>query len=129
MNIIFLENDKSANFDVKDIAKDFSVYSYNLAENLVSKLSNPSNKYGVLSVAQHYSHSGLIKKFDLLPTEKDDALKILRNIDTSKAAGIDRLPGRFLKDGANVLAKMVTDIYNLSISLNKLELSNIELSN
>ena len=29
---------------------------------------------------------------------------ILRDIDTSKAAGIDRLPGRFLKDGANALA-------------------------
>ena len=46
-------------------------------------------------------------------------LKILRDINTSKAAGIDRLPGRFLKDGANVLAKPVTDICNLSISLNK----------
>ena len=43
----------------------------------------------------------------------------MRDIDTSKAAGIDRLPGRFLKDGANVLAKPVTDICNLSISLNK----------
>ena len=28
-----LENDKSANFDVKDIAKDFSAYFSNLAEN------------------------------------------------------------------------------------------------
>ena len=43
----------------------------------------------------------------------------MRDIDTSKAAGTDRLPGRFLKDGANVLAKPVTDICNLSISLNK----------
>ena len=41
-----LENDKSANFDVKDIAKDFSVYFSNLAKNLVRKLPNPSNKYG-----------------------------------------------------------------------------------
>ena len=118
-NINCLENDKSVNFDVKDIAKDFSAYFSNLAENLVSKLPNPSNKYGVLSVAQYYSHLGLTKKFELLPTEKDYILKILRDIDTSKAAGIDRLPGRFLKDGANVLAKPVTDICNLSISLNK----------
>ena len=41
-----LENDKSANFDVKDIAKDFSAYFSNLAKNLVRKLPNPSNKYG-----------------------------------------------------------------------------------
>ena len=43
----------------------------------------------------------------------------MRDTDTSKAAGIDRLPGRFLKDGASVLAKLVTDICNVSISLNK----------
>ena len=42
----------------------------------------------------------------------------MRDIDTSKAA-VDRLLGRFIKDGANVLAKPVRDICNLSISLNK----------
>ena len=76
----------------------------NLAEDLVSKLPNPSNKYGVLSVAQYYSHLGLTKKFDLLSTEKDYVLRILRDIDNSKATGIDRIPGKFLKDGADVLA-------------------------
>ena len=50
-NINCLENDKSVNFDVKDIAKDFSAYFSNLAENLASKLLNPSTKYGVLPVA------------------------------------------------------------------------------
>ena len=70
-NINCLENDKSVNFNVKDIyiAKDFSAYFLNLAENLVSKLPNPSNKYDLLSVAQYYRHLGLIKKFELLPTE------------------------------------------------------------
>ena len=48
-NINCLENDKFANSDVKDIAKDFSAYFSNLAENLGSKLPNPSNKYSVLS--------------------------------------------------------------------------------
>ena len=61
-NINCLENDISANFDVEDIAKDFSAYFSNLAENLVSKLSNPLNKYGVLSVAQYYSQLELTKK-------------------------------------------------------------------
>ena len=91
----------------------------NLAEDLVSKLPNPSNKYGVLSVAQYYSHLGLTKQFDLLPTEKDYALKISRDINPLKAAGIVRLPGRLLKHGADVLAKSITDISNLSISFNK----------
>ena len=119
-NINCLENNKSVNFDVKDIAKDFSAYFSNLAENLMRKLPNFSNNYGLMSVAQYYSHLGLTKKFELLPTEEDYILKNLRDIDTLKAAGIDRLSGRFLKDNANVLVKPVTDICYLSISLNKL---------
>ena len=119
MKVSCLDNDKSANFDVKDIDKDFGAYCSNLAENLVGKLPTSSNKYGALSVAQCYSHLGLTEEFDLLPTEKGYVLKILRDIDTSKAAGIDRLPGKFLKHGVDVLAKPVTDICNLSISLNK----------
>ena len=51
--------------------------------------------------------------------EKDHVLTFLRDIDNSEAAGIDRLRGRFLKNGADVLANSVTDICNLSISLNK----------
>ena len=43
----------------------------------------------------------------------------MRGIDTSKAAGVNWLPGRFLKDGTDVLAKPVTDICNFSISLNE----------
>ena len=39
-------------------------------------------------------------------------IKIVIEINTSKAAGIDSLPRSFLKDGADVPAKRVTDIYN-----------------
>ena len=37
-------------------------------------------------------------------------------IDISKAAGIDKISGRFLKDGANILAKPIAKIFNISIS-------------
>ena len=85
-NINYLENDKFANFDVEDINKDFSAYFSNFDENLVSKHPNSLNTYDVLSTGQYYDHLGLTKKFDLLTTEKDYVLKILRDIDTSKAA-------------------------------------------
>ena len=49
------------------------------------------------------------------PTTEDIVLKLLKNIDISKAAGIDNLPGRFLKDGAVILPKPVTEICNLAI--------------
>ena len=54
-------------------------------------------------------------KFQLKQTTEDIVLKLLKNIDISKAAGVDNLPGRFLKDGAVILAKPVTEICNLSI--------------
>ena len=38
------------------------------------------------------------------------------NIEISKATGIDKLPGRFLKDGAEILSKPISEICNLSIS-------------
>ena len=49
------------------------------------------------------------------PTTEDIVLKLLKNTDISKAAGIDNLPGRFLKDGAVILAKPVTEICKFSI--------------
>ena len=74
-NINCLENGKSANFDVKDIAKDFSAYFSNLAENIVRKLPNPSKKYDVLSVTQYYSHLRLTKQFDYYQQKKIMYLK------------------------------------------------------
>ena len=41
------------------------------------------------------------------PTTEDIVLKLFKNIDISKAAGIDTLLGRFLKDAAVILAKPV----------------------
>ena len=38
------------------------------------------------------------------------------NIQISKASGIDKLPGRFLKDGAKILSKPISEICSLSIS-------------
>ena len=37
-------------------------------------------------------------------------------MEISKAAGIDKLPGRFLKDGAEVLSNFISEICNLSLS-------------
>ena len=40
----------------------------------------------------------------------------MQNIDISKAAGTDNLSGKFLKDGAGILAKPLSEICNLSIT-------------
>ena len=40
----------------------------------------------------------------------------MTNIESSKATGVDKLSGRFLKGGANILAKLISALYNLSVS-------------
>ena len=49
-------------------------------------------------------------------TSEEKVLKIMTNIESSKDAGVDKLSGRFLKDGVNILAKPVSALCNLSIS-------------
>ena len=65
-----------------------------------------------------------IKKFDLPDgpvgfshVNEKKFVYILEKFDTNKAAGIDGLSGIFLKDGAKILSKSITDLINLSISL------------
>ena len=52
-------------------------------------------------------------KFTFVP--EDSVLKILKNMDENKAAGLDNLSGKFFKDGATILAKPLPQICNLSI--------------
>ena len=44
-------------------------------------------------------------------------LKLLKQLNPAKRGGIDNLTGKFLKEGAPVLASPITDLVNLSISL------------
>ena len=82
---------------------------------LLQKRPPPPNKYDIDSVKNFYKNLNITTKFQLKPTTEDIVLKLLKNIDISKAAGVDNLPERFLKDGAVILAKPVTKIRNLSI--------------
>ena len=49
-------------------------------------------------------------------TSQEEVFKIMQNIDISEAAGIDNVSGTFLKDGPEILAKPLSEIWNLSIT-------------
>ena len=53
--------------------------------------------------------------FKFSQTNVTAVTKILENIDSSKATGIDNLGGKFIKDGTLVIAFPITQICNLSI--------------
>ena len=54
-------------------------------------------------------------KFKFSFVTEDLVLKLLKDMNIDKAAGIDNLSGKLLKDAANILAKPISKICNLSI--------------
>ena len=57
------------------------------------------------------------KSFSFSRIDEEIILKLLQETNPSKAAGIDGLAGKFLKDGAPYLSSPITQLCNLSISL------------
>ena len=55
--------------------------------------------------------------FEFSETSSEKILNILKDLNPSKATGIDNLSGKFLKDGADILARPISQLCNLSIKL------------
>ena len=53
--------------------------------------------------------------FQLSNVSEEIVKKILLSLDTSKIAGMDQIPAKFLRDGAEVLVLPLRNIINLSI--------------
>ena len=92
-------------------------FQTNCGFHLLWNLPNSPNKFDTNSVHQYYKNIELKDNFNLNLTTEKKVLEVLQFIDISKAAGIDKISGRFLKDGANILAKPITKICNIFISL------------
>ena len=115
---ICLEKDGILSFDPKANAEIFKDFYSNLANDLVKKLPNPPNKYGKDVVKKYYENLNLVgKSFSFEPVAYTSVLKLLQQLNPHKSAGIDNLTGKFLKEGAPVLASPITNLINLSISL------------
>ena len=101
---------------MQSVAQTFAEFHSNLAESLLKNLPNNPNKFDINSVHIYYKNIELKVNFNLNLTTGKKVLEILQFIDISKAVGIDKISGRFLKDRANILAKPLAKIYNISIS-------------
>ena len=76
----------------------------------------PTNKY---SIIKYYEYMILGDYFHLASVSENSILTILKATQVSKATCMDNLSGRFLKDGAKVLSKPISDLCNLSITSEK----------
>ena len=107
-------------FDTKTISeifKDLKIYLHSL-QLIWLKIFPYWHKFGVYSIQKYHSHLNLHSNdFSLQASNHDVVLKLLEEINPSKAVGIDNIGGKFLKDGAPILAEPITKLCNLSIRL------------
>ena len=115
-NNFCLKNNGVLSFDLQENMEIFKNFYNNLAQNLLDKLPNPTLKFDRHSLLVYYQNYNICRNaFKLSNTNEEDVLEILKNIDPTKASGIDNISGRFIKDGATILAKPISQLCNLSI--------------
>ena len=91
----------------------------NLAQNLVSKLPPSPNVFTESKVASYYDDIKYTDlNFEFSETSPEKILNILKGLNPSKAAGNVNLSRKFLKDGADILARPILQLCNLSIKPN-----------
>ena len=102
-----LKDNKAVKYGPKFISEAFQVFFTYMAKTLLQKLLLPRSKHGIDSISKFY------KDLDMKPTIETNSFiycsENIKSTEISQAAGIDNLPGRFLKDGAiTEIAKFVT---------------------
>ena len=81
----------TTSFETKSTLDVFKNYYSTLADNLLKKLSTPSNRYTFNSVIKYYRHFIQTDAFHLTYTTEIGIKKICRSRNIRKAAGIDDL--------------------------------------
>ena len=78
-----------------------------------------SNKFDIEAVKDYYNDMFELchNKLNFQTVQPNTISNLLKSCNVNKAAGIDNVSGRFLKDGADVLGIPITQICNLSIKL------------
>ena len=125
---ICLKKDDKVSFDDKTSANTSKKFFCNLTSDLVDKLPLRFNKFGISSVRNYYQNilDLLPSKFNFSNVPEDFILKLLKDMNIDKAAGIDNLSGKFLKDEANILAKPISKIIRIFRLPNRLPVCQIE---
>ena len=103
--------------DTKSILKTFKGFYSNLAGDLLATLPKLVNRYTIKFVSDSYEKLSLSENFTLDSITEGYLFNVLKNVEVTKAAGIDQISGKVLKDGARVLAKPISEMCNLFMAL------------
>ena len=114
-----LNKDGAIQFEVLENANSFKRFYSELAGGLQEKFPTAPNKFTSQTTKSYYAKisCNVSNDFEFSNVSEDEVKKILLSPDTSKAAGMDQIPAKILRDGAKVLALPLVNIINLSIKL------------
>ena len=113
---ICLKENEVMFFEPKETSRIFKNFYENLAQSLVDQLPPAPNKYNNETTKVYYDKMNINNNFKLEEVDSDQIYSLLKQTNASKAPGIDKLSGVFIKDGAEVLAKPLSQLINLSIA-------------
>ena len=119
---IFLKDRNNIVFNDTKNCSIFKSFFFNLAHNLASKLPPSANVFTESKVASYYDDIKFKNfNFEFSEASPGKILNILKGLNPSKAAGVDKFSGKFLKDGTDIIARPIFQICSLSIKLSSLK--------
>ena len=94
--------DGAIQFEALENAKTFKRFYSELATGLQEKLPRAPNNFTSQTTKNYYAKTlcNVFNDFEFSNVSEGDVKKILLNLNTSKATGMDQTPAQFLRDGA-----------------------------
>ena len=116
---ISLRKDSAVQFEALENANIFKRFYSELAGGLQEILPRAPNKFTSQTTKNYHAKTScsVSNDFEFSNLSEKVIKKILLSLDTSKAAGMDQIPSKVLRDGAEVLVLPLRNIINLSIKL------------
>ena len=116
---ISLKKDDAIQFEELEKANTFKRFYPELDGGLQEKLPKVTNKFTSQKTTNYYAKTSwnVSNDFEFSNVCEEDVKKILISLDTSTTAGMNQIPAKFLRDGAEVLALPLGNVINLSIKI------------
>ena len=112
---ICLKENGTAHFEPKETSTIFKNFYENLAQSLVDVLPKPPNIFNMNTTKAYYDQFSIESTLNLESVDPIFITDLLSKTNIAKAAGIDKISGTFIKDGASCFGEHFTKILNLSI--------------
>lgn len=117
-NHIILEIDGEICYDSLTVGNYVNEFFTTVAEKLTEKLPHPSGQFSTMSSTFKNYYSGKVNRstpLTITNVDVSEVLKELKALNPCKSTGLDNIPSKFLREGAEVISVPLTHIINLSI--------------